>query len=77
MSLHLHHLQRSLPVLATHASPVCVETKEELIASLGKLGSPSLQILRVDGSVSCMRIGGEDHLKFKLIALQYKCHHSD
>lgn len=38
MSLHLHHLQKSLPVLATHASPVCVETKEELIKSLGKLG---------------------------------------
>lgn len=30
-------LQRSLPVLVAHASPLCVETKEELMTSLGKL----------------------------------------
>lgn len=79
MSLHLRHLQRSLPVLATHTSPVCVETKEELIPSPGKFGSPSLQLLRLRGSFSGMRKGWEDYPKFKLIALwyQYKCHHSD
>lgn len=77
MSPHLHHLQRNLLVLATHTSPVCVETKEELITSPGKLRSPSLQILRLRDSVSCIRKGGEDHPKFKLMALLYEYHHSD
>lgn len=76
MSLCLHHLQRSLSVLATQASLVCVETKAELITILENSEAHHCKFLDSD-SVSCIRKGGEDHPKFKLIALQYKHHHSD
>lgn len=57
-------------------TPVYVETKEELMTSLGKLGSPSQQILRAKGSISS-RIEAEDQPKLKFIVLCCKCHHSD
>lgn len=67
-------LQRSLPILVICTSLLYVETKEELMTSLGKLGSPSQQSLSLVGSISSMRV---DQPKLKLIALCYKCHHSD